>query len=176
MIRYIMKKHIILGMVLFTMILMTGCNKEEKTSPIVGAWAYESEVYVRTIKGNPSVSDTTVHVKDRTIIREFKKEGTVFVYKEAIIPMENITIGGCVWDNYIDIWDWKLSDDGRTLFLSNGRNNKGVKIGYTDHTEEILTLNDNQLVTKYTWEDEKSTFANTSTYQKQKATYQKQKE
>lgn len=53
----------------------------------------------------------------------------------------------------------------KTLHLRTGRNNHGAEIAYTDHIKEVLTLNDKQLVTKYTWdENEKYTFVFTYCY------------
>ena len=148
-------------MIMFAAVLMAGCGKEEKKDPIEGKWIFESSVTVRINKENPSVTDSTVNMaSDKYVsIREFKDNGVVYHYNE----IDSADMYDDFNDNII-MWDWKLSEDRKTLFLTNGRDSHFTKVLYGDHNDEVLVLNDKQLVTRRTGDDGRYKYLITSTY------------
>ena len=156
-----MRKNIAFGMIMFAAVLMAGCGKEEKNDPIEGKWIFESSVTVRINKENPSVTDSTVNMaSDKFVsIQEFKDNGVVYHYNE----IDSADMYDDFNDNII-MWDWKLSEDRKTLFLTNGRDSHFTKVLYGDHNDEVLVLNDKQLVTRRTGDDGRYKYLITSTY------------
>ena len=156
-----MRKNIAFGMIMFAAVLMAGCGKEKKNDPIEGKWIFESSVTVRINKENPSVTDSTVNMaSDKYVsIREFKDNGVVYHYNEINPADMNDDFN----DNII-MWDWKLSEDRKTLFLTNGRDSHCTDVYYGNHDDEVLVLNDKQLVTRGTGDDGRYKYLITSTY------------
>ena len=156
-----MRKNIAFGMIMFAAVLMAGCGKEEKNDPIEGKWIFKSSVTVRINKENPSIADSTVNMaSDKYVsIQEFKNNGVVYHYSE--IDSADMYDG---FDDNIIMWDWKLSEDRKTLFLTNGRDSHFTKVLYVNHEDEVLVLNDKQLVTRRTGDDGRYKYLITSTY------------
>lgn len=156
-----MRKNIATCVILFAAVLMGSCGKEEKSSPIEGRWIFESSVTTRISKENPSVTDSSVNrASDKYVsIQEFKDNGVVYYFNEKKSADMNDDFN----DNII-MWDWKLSEDRKTLFLTNGRDSHCTDVYYGNHEDEVLLLNDKQLVTRRTGDDGRYKYITTSTY------------
>ena len=125
---------------------------------IVGKWEYRSAIRERINLDDPS--DIWITEQDGPSnltmeIREFKNDGTMSQYSE----INTVDVG-----DYAETWDWTLSSNKDSLFLSNGRDNAGNELGYGDHVEEVLKLNEDTLVTRYTASSTLYTFIWTTTY------------
>ena len=124
----------------------------------MGKWKYQSEIRGKTDLQHPGTVqvDISPHTNLIMEISHFKKNGTITCYSEADIVN--------VWD-YKETIDW-MSGDGKTLYLTNGRNNQGVKIGYFDRKKEVLVLNNDELVTRDTSKGVRYLFVTVSNYKR----------
>lgn len=154
-----MKKTAFTFVVLFAAaFVFAGCEKTPDDL-IVGKWKFQSEIRERTDLQHPGTVqlDTFLPTNLTMEISHFKKNGTVTYYSEANI----VDVG-----DYTETYDWKLSGDGKTLYLTNGRNNQAVKIGYIDRKKEVLVLNNDELVTRDTSKGERYLFVTVSNYKR----------
>lgn len=96
----------------------------------MGKWKYQSEIRGKTDLQHPGTVqvDISPHTNLIMEISHFKKNGTITCYSEADIVN--------VWD-YKETIDW-MSGDGKTLYLTDGRNNQGVEIGYDGNLLKIF--------------------------------------
>ncbi len=155
-----MKKSILFVAAICTIVLFASCNDKDKDG-LVGKWKYQSAIRERITNADPNDVWTVEEPPTNLTmeIREFKRDGTMSQYTEV----NYIDVG-----NYVETWDWKLSDDRKTIRFTNGRNNQGVEVGYQDHDEKVLTLNEDQLITQYKFTGPEYTFIWTTTFNRLK--------
>ena len=70
--------------------------------------------------------------------------------------------------DYVETWDWKLSDDKKIIHFTNGRSNLNDDYDYKDYDEKVLTLNEDQLITRYKFTGPEYTFIWTTTFNRLK--------
>ena len=155
-----MKKVFLFAVAICTIVLFPACNDKDKDG-LVGKWEYQSAIRERISNADPNDVWTIEEPPTNLTmeIREFKKNGTMTKYTEV----NYIDVG-----DYVETWDWKLSDDKKTIHFTNGRNNQGVEVDYQDHDEKVLTLNEDQLITRYKFTGPEYTFIWTTTFNRLK--------
>ncbi len=155
-----LKKSIFTLIVICGIVLMTACKPDKYENRIIGIWKYETGLTERTNNNNPEdVKITEQTPNNLTLnIREFRHDGTMLLYREN---------SNVLTDNeYRETWDWLLSKNERTLYLTNGRNNTNNEIDYIDHEEKIVKLNKDQLIVRYTYTADSYTFVEITTYRR----------
>ena len=155
-----MKKVFLFAVAICTIVLFAACNDKDKDG-LVGKWKYQSAIRERITNADPNDVWTIEEPPTNLTmeIREFKRDGTMSQYTEV----NYIDVG-----DYVETWDWKLSDDRKTIRFTNGRNNQGVEVDYQDHDEKVLTLNEDQLITRYKFTGPEYTFIWTTTFNRLK--------
>ena len=165
-----MKKSIIkivlplLAVALMGVVFATSCEKGDNTvhqqgNGLVGKWKVEYTVRDRISNdGSNEVYSDTFYISNLTLeIAYFHSNGIVYFYSE-------VNNHG---DFYMDIYDWAISDDGRYIILTNGRNNMGMEIGYADRNLELLTIDETKLRIRETNCNDKFSIVQTSEYKRQ---------
>ena len=153
-----MKKVFLFAVAICAIVLFVACNDKEKNG-LVGKWQYQSAIRERITNADPNDVWTTEESPTNLTmeISEFKSDGTMSKYTEV-----NYIDGG----DYVETWDWKLSDDKKTIHFTNGRSNINNECDYKDYDEEILTLNEDRLITRRTSTGPEYTFIWTTTWKR----------